>query len=344
MKTAVVPRTTTRKQTNLKLPGSRTAAPGAAEKPAKTAPRLKSLLVPVDFSECSLRALDYAVSLARQTGGQITLVHAVEPRKVFNDSKSAYADWDAWMLQTSRNQLNQLATDRIEELIPVRVELRIGRSYEVICELARRGGTDLIIIGTHGRTGLKRLFLGSTAERVVRFAPCSVLVVRGKEAGGDRRFAPRKILVPLDFSGCSKKAVQYAVGLAEAFQARLQLVHVVPTQYASGDFDYFDYAMLESELKHSAEKELVATAKRIHARDHLPVETMILHGRPATEIAQAAQGMGADLIVISTHGRTGIEHALLGSTTEAVVRHAHCPVLTLRLGNRVARAGVERGI
>src|SRR5579883_1825832 len=130
MKTAVVPRTTTRKQTNLKLPGSRTAAPGAAEKPAKTAPRLKSLLVPVDFSECSLRALDYAVSLARQTGGQITLVHAVEPRKVFNDSKSAYADWDAWMLQTSRNQLNQLATDRIEELIPVRVELRIGRSYE----------------------------------------------------------------------------------------------------------------------------------------------------------------------------------------------------------------------
>lgn len=289
--------------------------------------RYKKLLVPIDFSECSYRALDYATALAKQFDAQIGLMHVVEPRNVYQRLDASGAD--RWLIDSARMRLTKLAQEKIEELIPVNADVRVGGVYDEICEAAQLQGSDLIVIGTHGRTGLKRVFLGSTAERVVRYAPCSVLVVRGTGQKCVTKFCPEKILVPVDFSACSKRAVQEAILLAKQYRASLLLVHVVETYCALGDYGLLDYGTLELQSRESAKKELETLITEISAQD-IPVKACMCDGHPASKIVEITTKSGVDLIVISTHGRTGLNHVLLGSTAEEVVRQAPCPVVTLR--------------
>lgn len=291
--------------------------------------RLKSVLVPTDFSDCSCTALGYADFLAKKFGATVDLLHVVESARIPDGLEMPNGDWEDLMVRNALCCLKQLACDKIDELVPAHSEVRIGSAYREICAAAQQRQHDLIVIGTHGRTGLKHLFLGSTAERVVRFAPCSVLVVRGLDIAATGTLKPAKILVPVDFFRNSTTAVDAAVTLAKQFKAALVLVHVIPTYYAVGEYNCFDSAILEDELRECAQKEFAAILKKIKNAG-VAAATQILNGRPATQIAEAAKRHQADLIVISTHGRTGFEHVMLGSTTEEVVRHAHCPVLALR--------------
>lgn len=142
-------------------------------------------------------------------------------------------------------------------------------------------------------------------------------------------FLIKKILVPIDFSECSKKALRYAIPLAKLHQASLSLLFVVPTTYAVGEYGGVDYAALETEMRISGEKQLAALVAD-EVQYEIPSNTSIRTGSPAFEIIEAAKSIPADLIVISTHGRTGLKHVFLGSVTEHVVRRSPCPVLVVR--------------
>lgn len=142
-------------------------------------------------------------------------------------------------------------------------------------------------------------------------------------------FRLKTILVPIDFSDCAKKALQYAIPLAKEHQAAITLLYVVPTNYAVGEYGGIDYASLEVEMRSNGEKQLARMAVD-EVRSEVPADTLVRTGSPAIEIIEVARKLPADVIVISTHGRTGLKHALLGSVVEHVVRRAPCPVLVVR--------------
>lgn len=142
-------------------------------------------------------------------------------------------------------------------------------------------------------------------------------------------FRLQRILVPIDFSDCAKKALQYPIPLAKQYEASLTLIYVVPTQYAVGEFGGLDYASLEIEVRTNGEKELAKLALE-EVRDEVPTDTLVRAGPPAFEIIEAARELPADVIIISTHGYTGLKHVMLASVVEHVVRRAPCPVLVVR--------------
>jgi universal stress protein A len=139
--------------------------------------KLKRILVPIDFSKISQKALEYAVPLAKQFEAKITLLHAFEPPPY----PMVFPMCEGFPIEPLEKELNALAKKSIEPQFLKEVIVRVGAAFEVITNLARDCEADLIVITTHGHTGLKHVFLGSTAERVVRHAPCPVLVVRQRE-------------------------------------------------------------------------------------------------------------------------------------------------------------------
>jgi universal stress protein A len=142
--------------------------------------RLKSILVPIDFSRISQKALDYAVPLAKQFGAKITVLHAIEPPP-YSIDLTYLPMGDGFPVGPMKNELDALAKETIDPGLLKEVLVEIGTAFEVITNVARDSEADLIVITTHGHTGLKHVFMGSTAERVVRHAPCPVLVVRKHE-------------------------------------------------------------------------------------------------------------------------------------------------------------------
>ncbi len=143
-------------------------------------------------------------------------------------------------------------------------------------------------------------------------------------------FEIRRILVPVDFSDCSSKALRYAVAMARPAGARLRLVYVMPANYFIGsEFGPVDFPVPEGEWRDQSLRELESLARR-EVGGGVGFEVEVLQGQPAQEIAAAAREWQASLIVISTHGRTGLRHVLVGSVAENVVRYAPCPVLVVR--------------
>jgi nucleotide-binding universal stress UspA family protein len=142
-------------------------------------------------------------------------------------------------------------------------------------------------------------------------------------------FKIKHILVPIDFSDCSKKALQYAVPLAKEHEAALTLLYVVPPAYGAGEYGGIDYAQLEAGMREGGEKELAKLAMD-ERRGEISVDALVRVGSPGVNIIEVARSLPADLIVISTHGRTGLKHILLGSVAEHVVQRASCPVFVVR--------------
>jgi universal stress protein A len=150
------------------------------------------------------------------------------------------------------------------------------------------------------------------------------------QRGGAAAFVLRKILVPVDFSECSRKALQYAVPLARQFGAGLVLVYVMPVHYFVGsEFGPVDVPVPEKELLRNSERELGRLAEQ-ETSGEVRAEIRVCRGQPVHEIVRVAREEGADLILLSTHGHTGLKHVLLGSVAENVVRYAPCPVLVVR--------------
>ena len=153
-------------------------------KAAEAAPfKLKEILVPIDFSESSLKALHYALPLAEKFGARVTLINVIEPR--FSPEEmmmpSEMLELKSELVKGAWDRLETLAHEAIKPAITSTTAVEVGRPYEEIVAAAKKHKTDLIIIATHGRTGLRHFLIGSTAERVVRHAPCPVLTVRERE-------------------------------------------------------------------------------------------------------------------------------------------------------------------
>jgi nucleotide-binding universal stress UspA family protein len=301
--------------------------------------QIRTILVPIDFSEPSLEAIEFAMPLLKRFGAELHLVHVFESD--YPLSSSATIPLIVPELQVGKRvrcRLRDVARKYSIELSRENIHAVRGRPFEEICRLARERGIDLIITSTRGNTGLKHLALGSTAERLVRYSSCPVLVVRGcdrtKKAGRNgkskRTLSLRKILVPIDFSDCSMKGVAYAKALAKEFDATLVLLHSVYLQYyvASDEYARYDFPLLMQQVEKAAQGQMRDLVRKTDW-DGIQVETALEAGHAGQQICARAQDNNADLIVTSTHGATGFKHVLLGSTAEYVVRHAHCPVLVV---------------
>ncbi|MHA3775233.1 universal stress protein [Verrucomicrobiota bacterium sgz303538] len=299
---------------------------------------LQKIIVPVDFSEPSLKALDVAQALAERFGASLHFVHIVEPTPfmtslpelpiVMPDSDVA-KHWD--------EMLTRLTRERAEGNIKTSSEVRLGKASDEIVAIAEKSGADMLVIATHGRTGLKRVLMGSTAERVVRHAPCPVLVVRerkgaeGAGTGGTAKLAQfRRILVPTDFSPLSQAALNYAGRFAEQFGAELVLLHCIyfPVNGLGVEYHIYDTAVVADAAMKAAESRM-ATLIRENVPQQVVTKYEVRTGPPIGEIPEYVSSIDADLVICATHGRTGLKRALLGSTAEGIVRHTPCSVLVV---------------
>lgn len=311
---------------------------------------LGRILVPIDFSSESLKTLRFAKLLAMQTGARLHLTHVVSP-PVISSARPVIippAFSEEAIAASARQRMKALLAELSLSARSTPSTVRSGAPVEEIKEAARKIDADLIVMATRGHTGLKRAFLGSTTERVVREAPCPVLVVREKEDQPTKKRAPqtalrfRKILVPIDFSECSRLGLGYALGFAEDFGARLVLFHsVFIPAYVLGD-KYTALAMpdLIATQQDYAKDEMEKLRQSV-SRKGREVESEIAFGSPVEQITDYVTKEDVDLIITSTHGRSGLRRVFIGSTAERIVRHASCPVLVVP--NRPLRKKLNKG-
>jgi nucleotide-binding universal stress UspA family protein len=296
--------------------------------------QIRNVLVAIDFSAPSLEAIEAALPLIKHFGANLGLVHVFEPD--YPASSMVAIPLVVPELEVGKGVRRQLRDVAANYSVPLRrenIHAIKGRPFEEICRLAQEINIDLIVIATRGNTGLRHLVLGSTAERVVRYSPCPVLVVRGSDSKKKpaRQLATfRKILVPVDFSDCSTKGLDYAKALAREFKAKLILLHSIALQYyvASDEYARYDLPLLLEQTEKVAKQQMRDLVQQTNWNG-IELETSIQIGHAGQQICAEASDRKADLIAISTHGRTGFEHVLLGSTAEYVVRHAPCPVLVV---------------
>lgn len=336
-----------RSKTNLaKKSGLRMSQRDRVSKHNRQALQIHNVLVPVDFSEPSLSAVESALPLIAKFGADMHLVHVFA--RDYPITSLVAMPFVLPELEISRSIHEQLKNVAKKYSIALRrenIHALTGRPFEEICRLACDISIDLIIIATRGNAGLRHLMLGSTAERVVRYSPCPVLVVRGRDLEKKvsrwrvERRAPqfRKILAPIDFSECSMKGLAYAQAFANQFKSRLVLLNSVHFQYyvASDEYGRYDLPRLMQYAEKIAREQMQDLVEKTDWGG-LQVETSVQTGHAGQQICDGARDCAADLIVTSTHGRTGFKHVLLGSTAEYVVRHAHCPVLVVPSHERPA--------
>jgi len=293
---------------------------------------ISRILVATDFSVCARRAVEYGLCIARAWSAHLDLLHVAEVLRGLEFDES-FADP---LLESRRKEAERLLGDlgtRVKrEGLGVDWHLREGVPSEQIGQAALEQGADLVIVGTHGRTGLEHIMLGSTAERVIKLAPCPVLTVRvsriHEEKDGETPPCIRHLLVPVDFSSPSLDALEYAIQLVDRFGARLTLLHVLEPIYHDLELGL---GWIEQEVQKRAhwEAELDGLAQVVKERG-LAAGSVVLGGIPSESIVTHARGQGCDLIVMGTHGRRGLTRLRYGSVAESVLRQAPCPVLTVK--------------
>ena len=296
---------------------------------------INRILCPVDLSDFSRDALRHALVLAEWYEAQVTVCHVygtpqpvlpimgmpgyipppppVQPDDIIDDVRQFFAP--------SLNDSGNL----------VEVVAREGNAAKEIVLLARQLPADLLVLGTHGRSGFERLFLGSVTEKVLRTAEAPVMTIPPPvtQPGGALY---KTILCPLDFSDASIRALEYALSLAQEADARLILLHVIETLLAEGgssEMDRVSVAEFYRSLEEQAAAQLASVVPE-QARVWSKPEQRVTRGRAYREILKIAQDEGAELIVMGVQGKGALTRLFFGSTTHHVIREAGCPVLTIR--------------
>ncbi len=298
------------------------------------------LLVPLDGSSLAEAALPYAFTLGKRLGAQLLLLRAQPPGPaeggVPAKGVAAPGETLAYLEEVQRRASAQGITSRIAA-VP-------GNAAEAILDAVATKKCDLVVMSTHGRSGITRWVLGSVADKVLHAAAVPVLLIRPKAGGGapDHTSVLSKIIVPLDGSGLAEAALQPAEQLARSLGLSLLLVQVVDPRI----FNYVgpemsgSYQNLYTSLDRTAKDYLIALAAG-PAKAGLAVETAVLNGLPGGSISDLAQNTPGSLVVMSSHGRSGLSRWALGSVAEKVARDSLAPVLILQ--SRVVRQRAGQG-
>lgn len=287
-------------------------------------------LVPTDFSDASSCALAHAIKLASGLGGEIHVLHVAEiPTHSVPDLPLDFIDV---IESKSMAELNGQLKQFDSSLPPITKVVRTGvpskSPAEVTLEYARDNEVDVIVMGTHGRRGTRRLLLGSVTEEVIRRSICPVLTVRQQKKAC---LIPtiEKILVPIDFSEASERVVEVAEKLALRTGASVTLMHIVDIEFypfyglTVDPVQLIERNMIDISMTKLNDKVLELRKKGLHA--NWETDT----GHPARIVAEYAERNNIDLIVIGSHGRSGFDRMMLGSISEKVIRSAPCPTVVV---------------
>ncbi|MCI0652606.1 MAG: universal stress protein [Planctomycetes bacterium] len=325
----------------------------------------KRLLVPMDFSRGSALAIRYAAGLARVMRLPITIVHVVDVPSCFITD---YAP-DGVTFCTYHHRMVEGAKERLASTIGESPALRGiecdfvvrgGVPAQEIADLAKSGCFEMIVLATHGRTGFARMLIGSVAERIVRIAACPVLAVRAsdEETPADaRRFLIKdlfadelklnRILYATDLSATSTAALPQAIAMAERFRCKLDVLTVIddPATYPAVEWEYLPFLSYDEFFRQSEERAKTSMRASVekHAADAKWITYVVRRGNPPREIAKLCAKGEYDLVVMGTHGRSGITRAAIGSVTEKVLRSISCPLLTVRATARDERETPHTG-
>jgi nucleotide-binding universal stress UspA family protein len=302
-----------------------------------------TILCPVDFSPGSQQAMRTAVRIAREREAELVLAHSWYLPPMTFAGEATYPAEVVQQLGDEAQRGLETAVGEAAKLGARRITSRLlsGLPSQQIVELARREPEiDLIVIGTHGRSGLARVLLGSVGELVVRHAPCPVLTVRPETEA-----APfRHVLCPIDLSRPAREALDHAAELVQPGGAGITLLHVLDlpasTRTRAPDF--------HRDLDARSAALLDGWTIELRARTTVPVTQLTRAGSPGAQIlALLDDDRSFDLVVMGSHGHTGIARMVLGSVAEKVARHARCPALVAhatdpaRLEQRWARTSGE---
>ncbi|MFZ0978438.1 MAG: universal stress protein [Candidatus Acidiferrales bacterium] len=293
-------------------------------KEAQASIALKDIVFATDFSPAAENALLYAADLARRFHAALHVVNAVEPANYTLPPETWHAADEARELETKKlRTFLQTSFPEVES----EVQLWEGTVSQVLTSAIDRDSADLVVLGTHGRTGVGKLLLGSSAEEILRNAPCPVLTL-GPHTETEQQWQLNEILYATDFSPASLSGARYAIALAQEYGARLTLLHVVEGRKT-------DELVHESDLIASSARLLrKLVSEDVELRSELRCE--VKQGVPADKILEVAQQIHAGLIVLGARRVSGVPGAashLPIATVHKVIAHAPCPVLTVRHGN-----------
>lgn len=283
------------------------------------------ILLPTDFSKTARRALSFAAHLADRHGATLHILHVRSPRdeggeREDPETPTSQAELAECVRRAAEGLGDPTATGG-HDLEMIRESVEAVSVQDAVVDYAAQHDVDLIVMGTARRSGIRTLFPQSTASAVVRHAPCPVMTVLD-----DRDIVPGpidNIFVPFDFSEPATEAVRYAEGLAEIYGSTITLVHVVQELMVPMEYEVDVPAVERADVRARAETALRDVADNGH-------QALVTTGHPARRVVELASDRHADLIVIATHGRTGLQRVLLGSVAEQIIRRAPCPVVTVK--------------
>jgi nucleotide-binding universal stress UspA family protein len=286
--------------------------------------KIEKLLLSTDGSEYSEGAVREAVKLAKLTSAILTVIAVIETNPEYEALAPDRVDKADTKTREYLDTVKKMASlDGVEcETLAFHSE----NIFRTIVEEAEKRNVDMIVMGRRGRTGLKRLLMGSVTAKVIGHSPCDVLVVpKAAEIGC------RKILVATDGSKYSLAAASEAIGIAKRCGAFLYVVSALPSE--SSPFDIVHSEMLKGPIEQYELREAEKNVKDvmlIAEQEGIPARTIVESGPPYKAILEAAEKEKIDLIIMGSHGRTGMERLLMGSVAERVVGHAACAVLIVK--------------
>lgn len=275
---------------------------------------MRKILVPTDFTEHANYAMEVAAQIARKIGGEIVLLHMLELPSTLSDKVSPGYDIPEIMFfkNYAVNKLEETANSSVLNGLTVSTAMKLGKASEGVLAVSKAENVDIIVMGSHGASGFQEMLVGSNAEKVVRSSEIPVLVIKGEH----KSFSADNMIFASDFSEEIKRPFTELLKIAKFFNTHLHLVMIntpnsfKPTQLSEEIMDNF-----------LAGFELPTNITRAIYND-LNVEKGILN---------YAKKIDADIIAMSTHGRTGLNHFFVGSISEDLVNHAARPVLTFRI-------------
>jgi nucleotide-binding universal stress UspA family protein len=293
--------------------------------------KFKRIVVPTDFSDTAQVAVNLAGELAGYYAARLDVVHAVDA-SVYAYAGYPFASLSKDLVSSAEAGVQKVKLPAAADNAKVQRFVLSGHPASEVVDHAERHKADLVVIGTRGHGAVARFFLGSVADRVLHEAHCPVLLTkkpRGEIKHPKRKKKPfERILFPTDFSDTANLALQRAIALAEDLDAQLYILHVVDDSIITTHVPN-EREIILRELRQAALAHIEKTLPPEHI-ENFATTAAVKRGEPGRQIAAYAERNHCDLIVMGSHGRTGVKRALLGSVADKVVRLAKCSVFIER--------------